>query len=32
MWEFVSGRGLVHRWPTPNSWDRGKGEEEEGLS
>jgi len=29
MWEIVSSRGLGHRWPTPNSWERGEGEEEE---
>jgi len=25
----VSSGGLGHRWPTPNSWTRDEGEEEE---
>jgi len=29
MWEIVSRESLGHRWPTPNNWDRGEGEEEE---
>jgi len=29
MWEIGSSGGLGHWWPTPNSWDRGKGKEEE---
>jgi len=28
MWEIVSSDGLGHRWPFPNSWDKGDGEEE----
>jgi len=27
MWEIVSSGGLRHRWPTPNSWDKGEGED-----
>jgi len=26
--EDVSSGGLGHRWSTPNSWDRGEGEED----
>jgi len=29
MWEIVSSGGLGHRWPTPNCWDKGEGDEEE---
>jgi len=27
MWEIVSNESLGHKWPTPNSWNKGKGEE-----
>jgi len=29
MWEIVSSEGFGHRWPTPNNWDRGDGEEKD---
>jgi len=28
MWEIMLSGGLGHRWPTPNSWDRGEEEED----
>jgi len=29
IWEILSSGSLGRRWPTPNSFDRGKREEEE---
>jgi len=29
MWKIETSGSLAQRWPNPNSWEKGEGEEEE---